>query len=422
MGELTGEEYFPHDTYHTQWFLFWILAVATGVLLWLSFFRPAPVTAPPRAAISAGYDWFLVLHMPEIPKNPAKAAALKTKFATWLEALAEEGYHPMLLSDVERRIAKGVGLPERAVVLTFDPAYHHTYEALAPVLVQYQFPAFWVTDRTAILRGDRHFVHRRQAAWMVRSGFWDLGYKGDGFWRKDPDSNQITINESLSAEWVRGTGRRALNWSTDLPHLNRLDVSPKWTAEELITRLEMELPLQGTVHLGVKRIQDHLWGVVMTSAQKSSLFSLQTPLAVTSSNIYWFGTRGVPDVEFDVNIPSFFGEVSLWLRSDYKRGQGIGVGMTHRQLFVDQQSGSVRQRLALIPWKPPYGTIKGHIVLSGSQLQVAIEGAKPFTVDLVPEMPSPQGLVRLQVFDRIRGAARSDFVSLVLTSLSKPSH
>jgi len=146
MNELTGEEYFPNDTYHTQWFLFWIITVVSGVLLWLSFFRPTPVTEAPRAAISAGYDWFLVLHMPEIPRDPSKTAALMTSYERWFEGLAREGYHPMLLSDVQKRLEQRVGLPDRAVVLVFDPAYNHTYETLAPLLVRYRFPALWMVS------------------------------------------------------------------------------------------------------------------------------------------------------------------------------------------------------------------------------------------------------------------------------------
>jgi hypothetical protein len=422
MTDATAEEYFPHDTFHAQWFLFWVIAVASGVLVWLSFFRPTPVTAPPRAAISAGYDWFLVLHMPEVPKDPAKAADLQQRFGGWLEALNKEGYHPMLLSDIQNRLDHAARLPERAIVLVFDPAYFHTYEALAPILVQYRFPAFWVTDHTAILRGDRHFIHRHQAKWMVQSGFWDLGYTGDGFWRRASDSSDITINQSHKAAWVRDTGHTALNWGSGLPFLNRLDVSSKWTPEELITRLEMELPLQSTVHLGVKRIQGRLWGVVMPSSEKKNQFSFQSPLAATASNLYWFGTRGASDVQLDVDIPSFFGEVSLWLRSDNPSGQGIGIGFTHRQLYVDQKWEGRRNRLVLVPWTPPSGAIKGRITLIGTNLHLAIEGAKPLNAVLAPETPSPHGFVRLELFDRIRGAARAEFVGLVLTSLTKPPH
>ncbi len=419
MAELTGEEFFPHDTFHKSWTVFWLLAIGSGIWLWLSFFRPTPITDGPRAAISAGYDWFLVLHMPEVPKDPAKAAASQAMYRGWLDALAKEGYQPMLLSDVEKRLQDGVGLPNRAIVLAFEPAYFHTYDVLAPIFVQYRFPALWVSDHTALLRGDRHFIHQRQAKMMIHSGFWDMAYTGDGFWRKASDANAMVINETRNAEWVPDTGNKALNWATSLPQLNRLNVSSKWTPEELLMRLEMELPLEGTVRLGVRRMLHRLWGVVMTSPQKNSVFTIQPGLGATSANIYWLGTRGVQDYSISVDIPSYFGEVSLGLRSDRKNSEGLAVGFTRHRVFIDQTIQGVRRRLAVAPRTSNTQSIKAKIVLVGSDLSVSLNGAKSLSVSLTSVPPSSQGLVRLQVFDRVRGAARADFVNLSLTSLSQ---
>ena len=377
MAETTAEEYFPHDTFHTQWFLFWIGVVVAGVLLWLSFFKPTPVTTSPLPAISAGYDWFLVLRFPEIPKNPAKAAMLKMRFGSWLTALVGAGYHPMLLSDVERRVRKGTGLPSRAVVVVFDPGYNQTYEELSATLVDHRIPAVWVTDRTALLRGDRHFIHRHRAKWMVRSGFWDLGYSGDGFWRRSTDSSQFVINESQPGSWIKGTGRVALNWVTSLPRLNRLDVSPKWTAEELLTRLDMELPLEGTVQLGIKKVQGHLWGVILPSPDSKTGFFYQASLSGTSSNLYWLGTRGVSDMQLDVAIPSFFGQVSFWLRSDYRAGRGVGISWTRDHIYVDQKINGQTRRLVSQIWTPPSDGIRGRLTLTGTKVSVAMRGLHP---------------------------------------------
>ncbi len=206
-----------------------------------------------------------------------------------------------------------------------------------------------------------------------------MAYTGDGFWRTASDSNTMLINESRTASWTPGTGQTALNWGTSLPKLNRLDVSPKWSAEELLARLQMELPLEGTVRLGVQRVEGRLWGVVITSPQKNNVFSFQAPLSASSSNLYWFGTRGAKDMQIDVSIPSFFGEVSLWMRSDYKTGQGIGVGFTHHDVYVDQKVQGVRQRLFEGPWTPPSGAIQ-RIALSCPVLSFrsSSEGASPY--------------------------------------------
>ncbi len=39
MNDLTGEEYFPNDTFHTQWFLFWIIAVVSRRASMAEFFQ-----------------------------------------------------------------------------------------------------------------------------------------------------------------------------------------------------------------------------------------------------------------------------------------------------------------------------------------------------------------------------------------------
>src|SRR5262249_44454528 len=163
---------------------------------------------------------------------------------------------------------------------------------------------------------------------------------------------------------------------------------------------------------GLKRIEGRAWGVVMPMSEKGGLFSFAAPLSASSANMYWLGTRGVPDTRVDVKIPSFFGQVSIWLRSDYKKGQGVGVGFSRKEIFVDQVEGGVRQRLARIPWSAPSDSISGQITLEGSSLLVNIDGSSPMTVKLKKAIPSPDGFIRLQVFDRVRGAARADFVNL----------
>ena len=127
MAEMTGEEYFPNDTYYWQWSIFWTLAIAGGILMWLSFFRPARLPPPPLLSPSAGYDWFLVLHMPEVPMDPARAAASARTLHVWLKELQRYGYKPMLLSEVRSRLERGFGLPERTIALVYEPGYHHTY-------------------------------------------------------------------------------------------------------------------------------------------------------------------------------------------------------------------------------------------------------------------------------------------------------
>ena len=424
MTDVTAEEYFPHDTFHKEWTVFWVFAVVSGFLFWSSFFRPAPLPAPPQMARSIGMDWFLVLHMPEVPRDPAKTARARAQFGQWLDALARGGYHPLLLSDVERRLHDGVGLPDRSVVLVFDPGYDHTFQTLAPVLQTFRFPALWMTDRTALLRGDRHFVHSRQARWMIRSGYWDVGYTGDGFWgRVNPDdARKMWINGLSEAQWAPGTGRAALNWSGSWEDLHRLDVSPKWTADDFIERLAMELPLYKPVRLSARNIQHYLWGIAMdSSSHADSRFAFQPHLSMTSRSLYWLGTRGVNDLRLRMDVPAFFGQLFFWLRSDPDTGSGIGVGFSKDQIFVDQMdSEGVRRRLQMFPRHPAGNSIQATITLVGDTLDLQEDGSPALHIALAPEEISGKSRVRMTVYDRIRGAASVDVKEIVLTPLSAP--
>lgn len=413
----SAENYFPRDSFRLPWAVFWLVTITCAVLLWLSFFRPPPITAPPRSPDSAGYDWFFMLRMPEVPRDATQANSLKQHYREWIPALLQAGYQPMLLSDVHRRIDQGYGLPRNAVVLVFQPGYNHTYEEVAPLLVESQVPALWVTDRTAVSRGDRHFVHRRRAKWMVRSGYWDLAYSGGTFWKKDLQRRDFKINESQSAAWAPSTGRTALNWSGGFSDLQYLDVNPKWSAEELVQRLAMERPLHGTVGLGVRLIQNSLWGVVYESPKESPAFHLRTPLTATSSTLYWLGTRGAANLETHLQVNSFFGQNFLWLRADVSQGQGVGVGFTHHKIFIDQRIHGTRHRLATYSWTPPQGRIDARIQVTGSRIRVAAVGAPVLETILLPDTVSRNAMVRYELFDRVQGAARADAVRIEVTAL-----
>jgi hypothetical protein len=108
MAELTAEEYFPQDTFHWQWGIFWTLALLLAAFLWWSFYRPVRPPVPPMVPHSAGYDWYMVLHLPEIPHDPAKSAVAQKSLEGWLNALTQNGYKPLLLSDVDARLRQGV--------------------------------------------------------------------------------------------------------------------------------------------------------------------------------------------------------------------------------------------------------------------------------------------------------------------------
>lgn len=80
--------------------------------------------------------------------------------ATQLAALADLGYTGLTFSRLRDAIALGEGLPDRAVVLTFDDGYEDFHSVALPLLERHGFPATvfvttgWVRDAGADAAGQ----------------------------------------------------------------------------------------------------------------------------------------------------------------------------------------------------------------------------------------------------------------------------
>jgi peptidoglycan/xylan/chitin deacetylase (PgdA/CDA1 family) len=62
-------------------------------------------------------------------------------FDAQMAYLAQEGYHPIRLSDLSDYLLNGKPLPTKPIVLTFDDGYADNYENALPILKKYKFPA-----------------------------------------------------------------------------------------------------------------------------------------------------------------------------------------------------------------------------------------------------------------------------------------
>jgi len=415
--QILETEYFPNDRYGKQWIVAALLFLTLAAGIAYQQRASSLVTGSPPSVPSTGADWFFVLHLPEAPRDPAKDQKSQARLAQWLDALAREGYHPMLLSEIDRRLRRGEGLPEKTVALVYAPGLYHTYKTVAPILTRYRFPAVWIVDNTSLLRGDRHAINRTLALWMEHSRFWDIGYSGDGFWgRITPEQvGRVRIPPSLGLRWAPGTGRTALNHRNPWSSFHRLDISPTWTPDILIERLNRELPLVGAVHLGIKYVGKTPFGVVIRSSRENTPFSLRVPPSSTSQTVSWIGTQDARDLRVEWQAKAFFGEMFLWLRSNTATGEGIGLGLSKGHLFIDQRIQGQRLRLKDVPWRPEHGRVNVNATLAGDHLRITTEGAPTVDLDLAPGRG--EGLVRLSIYDRIHNAAHTDDVVLQLTPL-----
>jgi peptidoglycan/xylan/chitin deacetylase (PgdA/CDA1 family) len=62
-------------------------------------------------------------------------------FAVQMQWLAQSGYHPITLADLNAYLSGARGLPSRPIILTFDDGYADFYYTALPVLRSHDFPA-----------------------------------------------------------------------------------------------------------------------------------------------------------------------------------------------------------------------------------------------------------------------------------------
>jgi peptidoglycan/xylan/chitin deacetylase (PgdA/CDA1 family) len=139
---------------------------------------PAPTkaaTATPAAAPQTGPARVPILMYHHVANAPAGADAIRldlsvtpAAFGEQLDYLAAHGYHTIGLADLVERLQKGLALPAKPVVLTFDDGYDDNYSQAFPALRQHGFTGtfFLITDAV----GNQEYMTWNQAIEMSRQG------------------------------------------------------------------------------------------------------------------------------------------------------------------------------------------------------------------------------------------------------------
>jgi len=366
-------------------------------------------------------DWFLILKVPEAPFGASETVAFKARFSGWLSKLSQQGFQPMLLSDVCQRLKYGVGLPEKAVVLVVDPGLAHTYEVIAPDLEWYKFPAVWLTRNEIIQNGDRRYLSQHQLDVMEKSKMWDIGFY-EGFQKitvESRDYGKITLGNGQQGIWATTPGNGAVNRANHLSVLNRLNARVNWDEQEVVNRLLNDVPFpQGTAELTAHQIQNRAWGSVVTRGTSvTAAFNLRAPSDKRSLNVAWQGTRGVTDFDLQLDFKPVSGELWLLLRSDGRTGDSLHIGFTEDSIVVEEECNHVRRRItsaALSPFQHS-DHINAEISLIKNQLKVSsIENQIINTGSFSPSS-SRSGIVELFIYDKIRGTAAADSIRMIMT-------
>lgn len=114
-------------------------------------FTPIPIrTAVPTATrapdLRAARVPILMYHYISVPPPDADVYRLDlsvtpSNLDAQMRYLANEGYHPIRLSDLTDYLLNGTPLPLKPIVLTFDDGYADNYENALPILKKYKFTA-----------------------------------------------------------------------------------------------------------------------------------------------------------------------------------------------------------------------------------------------------------------------------------------
>ncbi|MBC2165273.1 polysaccharide deacetylase family protein [Listeria booriae] len=73
------------------------------------------------------------------------------EFDAQMKWLADNGYHPLFLSELDTLLLTGKNMPEKPIVITFDDGYQDNYTNAYPILKKYGLKAniFVITDKIA---------------------------------------------------------------------------------------------------------------------------------------------------------------------------------------------------------------------------------------------------------------------------------
>ncbi len=408
-------------SYRRQWMVFFLAVALAATVYWykthVTHIREIPPTSPNIPMTHA----FYVLRMPEVQIH-ADIRSSRKQMAEWIDALQKEGFHLLLLSEVLSLLNDDLPLPDKAVVLVFEPGYRRTADTYLPVFNEKKVPAVWLTNGKAIEFKDKRYISQHVAEGMKASGLWDLGYYTPEEALSLQTAGHPVVVQGHRAPWRQEAGRFALNrWAPGEP-LDRLNVNPKWTAEDLVHRLLVERPVQDSKLLSLQQIQGRNWGMAVDiGATHDTRFTLRAPADKRSGSLYWLGTAGLSNVHLRMEVKSLVGEMRLLLRSDPAAGEDVSVILARGKAVIEQTRSGKAETLASVPCPDilPNTPFTAVLAVMGRQLALAVNGHPLVALDSLSEPTSSKGMIRLVVQDSLKGVGEARSVRIICTPLGK---
>ncbi len=414
----------PQPSYFWQWILV-IAPIALGLTFLPKLLNP-PVDPQSIVRPAPGSsNWFLIVRMPEAPPNRKTADAAVPLFDQWLTSLTRAGFQPMLLSEILNQQKRGLGLPDKAVVLVFDPAYRYTYEKFGPLLKEHHFPAVWLTSEERLKKSDLRYVSLHVAEQMKKSGLWDVAVFREkegpfGFLNFDSDSKGAKKIE-LPYSWVKDSAYLAFNRMSSAMTFHRVNTRLNLTALQLVDQLNVEVPLKEMSALLAKTIDGKVRGLAVSpESQTPPAFNLQASPDRRVAMLWWPSTEGQNNFMLEMKLSELVGELWLSLRANEQGRSGIRIGITQSLVSVDEEvNGNKKQLLVLAPSGVRHKPFQCKVVLVDSEMKLYVNNREVWKYAALRVPNVKDGRFGLMLYDRIRGSAQANGLEILFNPLSK---
>ncbi|MCL6638910.1 MAG: polysaccharide deacetylase family protein [Firmicutes bacterium] len=186
-------------------------AVAAVVFLLYSTFTraPGPAAGAAAPAVEKGPEKkvaVLLFHAIDPDRTNPNAMRPEELEATF-QAMKECGYRPISLDQFHGFIDGRTGVPEKAVLITFDDGYRDVYTYALPLTLRYRYPAVLFAITKWFDPGHRPEPARKhlsagEAGALIRSGQWALGGHGYEGHRMIAGGNYTTGPYYLTRAWI----------------------------------------------------------------------------------------------------------------------------------------------------------------------------------------------------------------------------
>lgn len=131
---------------------------------------PTPYPIPDNARVPILMYHYISEPPPGADRMRLDLTVTPENFRAQLQYLADAGYHTITLSDLYLYLTRGIPLPDKPVILTFDDGYRDAYEVVFPMLLEYGF-----TGTFFVLATPAHFESPGYMTWAQMKEMADAG-------------------------------------------------------------------------------------------------------------------------------------------------------------------------------------------------------------------------------------------------------